>query len=78
MFDTKHIKQNNIENINYMKTRTFAQEAILKKIVEKIELNNHFLDYSESEHSDYSDEAYSDYSDEPDGCNYGDSNANWL
>lgn len=42
-----------------MKTRTFAQEAILRRITEKAEWKENFQDYQE--HTDY--DAYSDYND---------------
>lgn len=42
-----------------MSTRTFAQDAILKRIEEKAEWKENFQDYQE--HTDY--DAYSDYND---------------
>lgn len=42
-----------------IKETTYAKTAIIKRIAEKEEWNNHFQDYSE--HTDY--EAYTDYND---------------
>lgn len=42
-----------------MKERTFAEEAILHRINEKVEWKENFQDYQE--HTDY--DAYSDYND---------------
>lgn len=52
-----------------MDTRTPSEIAILKRIGEKLEINDSFQDYI-----DYSDDCYSDYADD---SGYGDSSGDW-
>lgn len=58
-----------------MKTLTFAQEAILNRIKEKDEANNHFQDCTNHDYDEYSENSHYDYSDyseyHGDYCDFG-------